>query len=346
MKSPPKSQDSPRDALYPPVEPFDAGLLDAGDGHHVYYEQCGRADGLPVLFLHGGPGSGCTPRQRRFFDPARYRAVLFDQRGTGRSTPRGAVHHNTTDHLLQDIEALRVRLGIERWLVFGGSWGSSLALAYCAQHKAACLGLILRGIFLTGRRDLEWLFQQTGQLLPEEWARFAAAAPKRHRRDLLGWCERRISRGDGEAARDAVLAWVRYEDAVMAYGQPAPPAPPPPDETEVRRLLDKYRIQAHYLTRRCFLDEARVLDCAARCHGLPAAILHGRLDLVCRPESAWRLHRTMHGSRLAIIEGAGHSPFDPPLAAALVSATDHFAAWGNFDEWEGGGKAFGLQSPP
>jgi proline iminopeptidase len=325
---------------FPPLEPWDQGLLDVGDGHALHYEQCGAAHGLPLLFLHGGPGSGCSPRHRRLFDPAGYRILLFDQRGCGRSTPRGGLRHNTTAHLVADIERLRVHLGIDRWLVCGGSWGASLALAYCAAHKPACLGLVLRGVFLTGRRDLAWFFDEARQLLPEEFDAFAAPAPKRRRRDLLGWYRRTLEGGDPQAALAAVRAWMRWEEALGQPGrrpssatEAAIEAAAEPGAEEAERLLAKYRLQAHYLSRRCFLGEAHLLDCAARLHGLPTAILHGRLDLVCRPQNAWRVHQTAHGSRLLLVDGAGHSPFDPPMAAALAGVTGHFLRQRDFAGW-------------
>ena len=323
--------------LFPPLEPYQQGMLDVGDGHRLYFEECGDPAGVPVIFLHGGPGSGCSANHRRFFDPRRYRIVLFDQRGCGRSVPRGCLHHNTTAHLVADIERLRKHLGIDAWLVFGGSWGSSLALAYAAAHKSACKGLLVRGIFLTGQADLEWMFQQTAQLLPEEWQRFAAVAPKRRRRALLDWLGKTLEKASREEALKAVLAWVRFEDAAMRYGSavPEPVVPGEVDASEAERLLDKYRLQAHYLLRRCFLGEAVVLDAAARCQGMPVLILHGRLDVVCRPENAWRLHRTLHSSAFRMVEATGHSPFDVPMATALVSATNHFAAQGDFAGWPG-----------
>lgn len=324
--------DSEDPALYPPLEPYASGMVDVGDGHRVYFEQCGAPDGVPVVFLHGGPGSGCAARHRRFFDPARYRVVLFDQRGCGRSTPRGELRHNTSAHLVADIERLREHLGIERWLVFGGSWGSSLGLAYCAAHKAACSGAILRGVFLTGRRDAAWFFDDMRHLLPDAWQRLADHAPRRRRRDLLAWYAGRIGGADREAALAAVCEWMRWEEALTQPGRTVTTLPSPSGD-EAQRLIDKYRLQAHYLLRECFLGERRLLDCAARMHGLPTAILHGRLDWVCRPEAAWRVHHTLHGSRLRLVDGAGHSPFDAPMARALIEATDHFAARGDFAGW-------------
>ena len=326
-------RDTPEDVLFPALEPYDQGMLAVGDGHCIHYEQCGNPQGIPALFLHGGPGSGCMSQHRRFFDPAEYRIVLFDQRGCGRSTPRGSIHHNDTAHLLADIERLRLHLAIAGWLVFGGSWGSSLALAYAAEYTQRCLGLILRGIFLTGKSDLEWFFQQSAQLLPEEWAQFSAVAPRQQRGHLLRYCEQTIHGAEPERARASVLAWSRYEDAVLRFGSavPAPPAVPP--EAELPRLLDKYRIQSYYLSRQCFLGEARLLHLASRCDTLPTAIVHGRLDLVCRPANAWRLHRAISGSRLRMIERGGHSPFDAELAAALLAAGDCFVRHGDFHAW-------------
>lgn len=325
------------ESLFPALEPYDQGWIDVGQGHTLYFEQCGRPEGLPVVFLHGGPGSGCSEQHRRFFDPERYRIILFDQRGCGRSRPRGELRHNQTEDLIADIEVLRQRLGVARWLVFGGSWGSSLALTYAAAHRDACLGLLIRGIFLTGRADLDWFFQQSGQFLPEAWQRLAAQAPKRRRRTLLHWLEQTLKSGSADAAQTAALAWQAYEEAAMAFGRETPSAPAvPPDAATLARWVDKYRLQAHYLNRRCFLGEARVLDAAAHCQGLPCLILHGRRDLVCRPENAWRVHQTLRGSRLEMVDDAGHSPFDPAMTARIVAATRRFACQGDFAAWTNG----------
>lgn len=320
------------DPLFPSLEPYAQGMLEVGDSHCLHFEQCGNPAGLPVVVLHGGPGSGCVPQQRRFFDPDRYRVVLFDQRGCGRSTPRGTIADNTTDHLVADIERLRGYLGIDRWLVFGGSWGSSLAIAYAAVHGAACLGLILRGIFLTGRADLDWFFRGSAQFLPEDWARFAAIAPGRR---LLDHCAEVLAAGPepGDAAFAAARAWAAYEAAALSFGLERPQPASAIDFADASRLVDKYRIQSHYLARQCFLGEARLLGLARRCSGLPTAILHGRRDLVCRPLNAWRLHRHMPQSRLRMIENSGHNPFEPAMGAALVAATGHFAQHLGFTHW-------------
>lgn len=322
--------ESAPDPLYPPLEAHSQGWLPEQAGHRVYWEECGNPAGLPVVVLHGGPGSGASPAHRRFFDPAGYRIVLFDQRGCGRSTPRGELRHNSTELLLVDIERLRAHLGIERWLVVGGSWGAALALAYAARHKSACLGLLLRGVFLTGRADLDWFFSGAGALLPEAHQAFLAPLPKSRRRDPLDWFERALKEGEPDMALEALCHWMAWEAALSHPGEAPGPTPAEIDGAAAAALLDKYRLQAHYLQRQCFLGERRLLDCAARLHGLPTVLLHGRLDWVCRPANAWRVHRTLHGSRLAWVDGVGHDAFDPRMAAAMVAATGHFLRHGDF----------------
>lgn len=318
--------------LFPPIEPFAQGVLAVGDGHALYHEQCGNPTGMAVLVLHGGPGSGCSPHQRRLLDPALFHVVLFDQRGCGRSTPRGAIAANTTADLVADIERLRRRLGIERWLVFAGSWGASLALAYCAQHPQACLGALLRGIFLTGRADIDWFFRGAGELVPDAWARFAhGLSPAEHDRIAAHYLGA-VSAPDDAAAAEAVLRWMEWEAALSAPGS-APPALALPDAEARRAALAKYRIQAHYLAHECFIGEEAALQFAAAMAGVPTAILHGRLDLVCRPANALKLHRALPGSRIRFVAGAGHNPFDPPMAHALIGAAHHFHTHGDFAAW-------------
>lgn len=315
------------DGLYPDIVPFDSGRLAVPGGHELYYEQCGAPHGIPAVVLHGGPGSGCSPRQRRYFDPGCYRLVLFDQRGSGRSSPLGETRHNHTAELVADIDRLRSHLGIERWLVFGGSWGSTLAAAYAAAHKSSCAGVLMRGTFLAGSRDLDWFFGGAACLFPQEWERFAEVAPRRHRRNLLHWLARSFEGGDTDTQGRAAAAWQAWE---LCLGG-SPPVEPPAGEA-LNRLVAKYRVQSHYLVRRCFLGEARVLRDISLLHGLPVAFVHGRLDFVCRPENAWRAHRTLSGSRLIWVDGAGHDPFHPEMARALVRATDGYAMQGDFGE--------------
>ncbi len=326
----------PPDAvLFPPSLPLAHGLLDVGDGHRLYFERCGHPAGLPVLFVHGGPGSGCSPRHRQLFDPARFHVVLFDQRGCGRSTPRGGCHANTTRELVEDIERLRLHLGIERWLVFGGSWGAALAVAYCSAYPQACLGAILRGSFLTGLADLDWFFgpEGAGAICAEAWSELCAALPEAAEGRALAGLSAALGGTCEHSATHAAQAWAAWEDAVIAPAQPAPP-PPARDDKALAALIDKYRVQAHYLAHRCFLDEDGVLDAARRMTGIPTAIVHGRLDLVCRSRNALRLHQALPGSRLRLVDGAGHSPFEPAMARALMEALEHFAVHGDFSRWE------------
>jgi proline iminopeptidase len=319
--------------LHAPIEPYDTGWLEVGHGHRVYYEQCGDPGGQPALYLHGGPGSGCSPRQRRFFDPVRHRVVLFDQRGCGRSTPSGEVAHNHTDALVGDIELLRRHLGIEHWLVFGGSWGSTLAAVWAARHRDACSGLILRGMFLAGRSDLDWFFHGAAAFAPEAHAALMQAVPARWRDRIVMWFDRALSSGDQTRIDAAVIAWRAYEHALGGWPDSAPLAPPAADEWPLLRA--RYRVQAHYLAQRCFLGEAKVLDAIARLHGVPVAFVHGSHDLVCRPQNAWRAHETLRGSRLAWAQGAGHDPFHPASLKLLRSAIDAHARDGHFDNWPG-----------
>lgn len=321
---PPPASSAPtaEGGLFAPIEPFDQGWLEVGDGHRIYFEQCGTAGGPAALFLHGGPGSGCSARHRQLLDPA-WRIVLFDQRGCGRSTPRGECKANTTANLVTDIERLRHHLGIDRWVVFGGSWGSSLGLVYCALHRQACAGAILRGIFLTGRADLDWFFNGAGRVLPDHWAALADLAPVDQRHRLAQWYLDTVSGDDTDRAIEAVRRWMTWEEALTRPGSP-PAADRITNREAAAAQLAKYRVQAHYLRHECFIGEARMLDLAGQLEGLPVLILHGRRDLVCRPTNALALHQALPGSRLQFVDGAGHSPFDLPMTGALTQAGDHF----------------------
>lgn len=309
-----------------------SGWLDVGRGHRIRYEQSGARDGLPVLLLHGGPGSASSIRQRDPFDPRRYRIVQFDQRGCGQSTPLGETAHNHTDALIGDIEALRRELGIARWLVAGGSWGAALALAYAASHRASVLGLILRGVFLAERGDLDWFFRGVSAVAPEAHAAFMQALPKRWRRRVLSCLVRafREPMRDPQQARKIALAWFAYENRLDGP-EDVPVAVP--DDERLPALLARYRVQAHYLSRGCFFGAGGVLRAAAMLDGLPLALIHGSHDRVCRPANAWRVHRAVAGSRLAWAQGAGHNPWHPAAAALLRSAADAFAEYGDFSSW-------------
>jgi proline iminopeptidase len=313
---------------------FDAGWLDVGHGHRLYYEQAGVPDGLPIVLLHGGPGSGSSARQRGIADAARWRIVQFDQRGAGRSTPGGETAHNHTDALIADIEALRETLGIERWLVGGGSWGAALALAYAARHRERASGVFLRGTFLTGPEDLDWFFRGAAAFAPEAHEAFMRIVPRRWRRNVVDWLDRCFQRGDPRCA-DIAAAWQAYE-TVLSGDVPSTSrssASVPGEGEAATRLVAKYRVQAHYLARKCFLGEAGVLAAANALRGVPVALVHGERDLVCRPENAWRVHRACAGSRLAWAVGAGHSPWHPATHALSRSALDVFAESGDFTAW-------------
>jgi len=342
--------DSQGQRLHPPLEPYSQGQMDTGDGHSIYFEQCGNPRGLPVVVLHGGPASGCSPMQRRFFDPAVFRIVLFDQRGCGRSRPRGSVANNDTAALVRDIEQLRSQLGVERWMVFGGSWGASLAIAYAADHLSSCSGLVLRGAFLTGNRDLDWFFGGAGTLLPVAWQKLVSRIGLEARLSecelaghaVLAMLKRLLESDDAVVARGAAAAWAQWEDTVSRPGVGLPAADKGASQEPAsasgasgasgaaaaaeslpqssRDLVDKYRIQAHYLARQCFLGEERLLAMAGRLRALPVEMVHGRLDWVCRPGNAWQLHEAMPASRLTWVDHAGHNPYEPPMLAALAQS--------------------------
>lgn len=312
---------------HPAADPYRTDWLDVGAGHRLYVEQSGNPAGLPVVVLHGGPASGSSPRQRRFFDPSRYRIVLFDQRGSGRSTPAGGLADNTTGDLLADIERIRVFLAIERWLVFGGSWGATLALLYAGRHRDRCLGLVLRGCFLAENADLDWFFDGAAALAPDAWEAFASAVPRTGGESLRSAAVRGMAGDDPAVVERVARAWVRWEATLTRPGlEPAGASGPLSDG-----MVAKYRLQAAYLARQCDVRDGEVLAAAVAARGMPAAIVHGRLDFVCRPGASWRVAEAFGGARLRLVEGAGHDPYQPAMAATLVRATDHFAEHGHFD---------------
>lgn len=309
------------DVLHPGTEPFASGLLEVSGGHRLYFERCGRPDGLPVVLLHGGPGSGCTPAQRRFFAPEIWHAVLFDQRGSGRSRPAGSVTANTTDDLVADLERLREHLGIPAWLVLGGSWGATLALRYAAAHPERVTGLLLRGSFLATARELEWFLEGLRRFVPEAWEAFSAGAPARDAAGLLDWYHQRIHDPDPTMSIPAARAWSAYEGAVMALTDPGASAPAMGDEAVLARL----RVHTHYLTRGCFMPGSGALPAPDRLAGIPVTLVHGRLDFVCPVENALALARRLTHARLRLLDGAGHSQMEPAVARALVEELSLFA---------------------
>lgn len=305
--------------LYPPLEPYASEWL-AVDGHEIYLEQSGHPAGIPAVFLHGGPGAGCDPIHRRFFDPARYRIILFDQRGAGRSRPHAELTHNTTWHLVADLELIRQRLGIERWLVFGGSWGSTLALAYAQTHPERVMALVLRGVFLCRPAEIAWFYQEGASwIFPDFWRDFLAPIPPEERGDLIGAYHRRLT-GDNEIARLATAkAWSVWE------GRTSTLLTNPAVQNHfagAHFALALARIECHYFVNQSFLAPDQLLRDAHRLHGIPGIIVQGRYDLICPMRSAWELHQAWPDSELVVVPDAGHSAFEPGITAALVAATD------------------------
>ncbi|AZV94338.1 prolyl aminopeptidase [Kerstersia gyiorum] len=310
--------------LYPEIEPFDHGRLRVDDRHELYYEQCGNPDGLPVVILHGGPGGGCNADMRRFHNPERYRIVLFDQRGCGRSTPHADLSNNTTWHLVEDIETLRRHLGIERWQVFGGSWGSTLALAYAERHPEQVLHLVLRGIFLVRRWELEWFYQEGAcHLFPDTWEGFRDAIPADERSDMIAAYHRRLNGCDPAARLAAAKAWSAWEGSTSRL-EMDPQAIAGHEEDMF--ALAFASIENHYFFNAGFFEEdGQLLRDAHRLAGIPGVIVHGRYDMICPLANAWDLHHAWPGSRLHISPLAGHAASEVQNVDALVRATDEFA---------------------
>lgn len=310
--------------LYPEIKPYKEERLAVEPPHELHLEQSGNPDGLPVLFVHGGPGAGCEPWHRRFFDPNVYRIILFDQRGAGRSTPHASLENNTTWHLVADMERIREHLGIEHWVLFGGSWGSTLSLAYAEKHPQRVRALILRGIFLCRPWEIRWFYQEgANRLFPDLWQDYIAPIPLGERRDLLGAHYRRLT-GDDEVARmHSAKAWALWEGrtatlhsnkgVIEHFGDP-------------RVALALARIEAHYFYHRTFLKPDQLLRDAWRLEDIPGILVHGRYDVVCPIQNAWELHRAWPGSRLDIVADAGHSAAEPGISTALVAATHEIAA--------------------
>jgi proline iminopeptidase len=313
--------------LYPELDIFQTKTLKVDELHEIYYEVCGNPSGYPVIFLHGGPGSGCNPNQRRFFDPQHYQIILMDQRGCGRSSPRGATIDNTTDALISDIEAIRKDLDIERWLVFGGSWGSTLALSYAIKHSAHVTGLVLRGIFLSRPSELDWFLKDVAHFYPEVWHQLSSYLSESERDDVLGAYSRRIFSEDKEVSYPAALQWNAYENAIMRLipADNTDACPEAPSEEQIAIELARARVQIHYIQNDCFVDGTDMLTKAAKLLAhIPTTIVQGRYDMVCPPKSAWELSRVMPHAEFHIIQDAGHSAMEPGVTSALVAATEKF----------------------
>ena len=314
-----------RRTFYPAIEPYDSGHIRVSDVHQLYYEQCGNPNGKPVVFLHGGPGAGLDPDYRRFFDPEAYRVILFDQRGAGRSIPHASLDDNTTWHLVQDIEHIREHFGIEKWLVFGGSWGSTLSLVYAETHPERVSGLVLRGIFLCRPQEIRWFYEEgqgASAIFPETWEQYVRIIPEDERVDMIGAYYRRLTSADEAVRREAAYAWSIWEGSALKL---LPDQKVIDEFTEPEKAIALARIECHYFVNNCFFEtDNYLLDHIDRIRHIPAVIVHGRYDIICPVLNAWDLHRAWPEASLRIIRDAGHASTEPGIVSALVEATDSF----------------------
>ena len=314
--------------LYPEIEPYDQGMLDVGDGNLVYWEQCGNPQGKPIVLLHGGPGSGWSDGIRRSFDPRAYRIILLDQRNCGRSTPHAGdlvidLSANTTEHLLADLERLRRHLRVDRWMVFGGSWGSTLALAYAERYPELVTGIVLVAVTTTRKSEIDWLYYGVARLFPAEWDRFQQGVPAAERDgDLISAYHRLLMDPDPAIHRKAARDWFEWEFSLVSVD---PGATPSPRQLEPRHQLAFARIVTHYFRNLAWLEDGILLRNAGRLNGIPGILVHGRFDFGGPLTTAWELARAWPSSRLVVVPGAGHSARDPGMQEAIVAATDAMA---------------------
>jgi proline iminopeptidase len=314
-------QSSGRRGLYPEIDPYNFGWLKTDGPHEIFYEECGNPNGTPAVVLHGGPGGAINPTMRRFFDPQKYRVALFDQRGCGKSRPNASLEDNTTWALIEDIERLRVHLGIEKWVVFGGSWGSTLALAYAMTHPERVTGLVLRGIFLVTQRELKWFYQDgAGMLFPDAFEKFKAPIPEAERGDLISAYHRRLTSPDRRVQAEAAAAWSQWEgDTISIRG----PEARPPKFNETDFAIAFARIENHFFANRGFFDEdGWLLNNVGRIRHIPGWIVQGRFDVVTPLETAYALHQAWPEARFDIVWDAGHASTEPGIIDGLVRATD------------------------
>ena len=311
--------------FYDEIEPYDTGHIRVSDVHELYYEQCGTPNGKPVVFLHGGPGAGLIPDYRRFFDPAAYRVILFEQRGSGRSRPHASLDDNTTWHLVADIEKIREEFGIDQWLVFGGSWGSTLALAYAVTHPERVRGLVLRGIFLCRPKEIRWFYEEglgASAIYPDNWEEYLTIIPAAERGDLIGAYYRRLTSDDESTRFEAAKAWATWEGSALKL---LPDQKGIDDFTEPDKAIAVARIECHYFVNNCFFEtDNYLLEHLERIRHIPAVIVHGRYDVICPVMNAWDLHRAWPEAELNIIPDAGHAATERGIIDALVRATDGF----------------------
>ncbi|WP_417605699.1 prolyl aminopeptidase [Primorskyibacter flagellatus] len=305
--------------LYPPLDPFDQRMMEVGGGHTIYVEQCGNPDGIPVIVLHGGPGGGCSPTMRRYFDPKVYRVVLFDQRGCGRSRPHASVINNTTWDLVADIEQIREDLGVEKFIVFGGSWGATLALIYAETHPEHVSNLVLRGVFMMTQAELDWFYGGgAGLFWPEPWARFSDLIPEDERHDMIGAYHKRLFSNDLRIETQYAKAWSAWENALASVYSSGSGGDAPGDYARAFA-----RLENHYFTNAGFLDfDGQILAHVDRIAHIPGVIVQGRYDMICPPERAWQLAKAWPNAELRMIRNAGHALSEPGISAELVKIMD------------------------
>ena len=318
----------PNSWQYPPIEPHESGMLPVSDGHQLYYEVSGNPEGKPAVFLHGGPGGNAGPDDRRYFDPEAYRIVLFHQRGAGKSLPAASLHENTTWKLIEDMETLRNHLGISKWLVFGGSWGSTLALSYCIRHPECVIGLVLRGIFMLRKKELDWFYKEgASAIFPDAWESFRDHIPESERTDFISAYYKRLTHEDPGVRLAAAIPWTRWEMATLRlYTSPDLLKSLVTDDFAIKFA----RIETHFFVNRGFFEhEDWILRNIDRIRHIPAVIVHGRYDVVCPLETGWDLHKAWPEAKFMIIPDAGHAGSEPGTARALVAATDRFSGLPN-----------------
>ena len=310
--------------LYPEIEPYKSGQLEVGDGHSLHWELCGNPAGKPVVFLHGGPGAGASPSHRRQFDPARYNILVFDQRGCGRSTPHASLEANTTWHLVEDVERLRAMVGVEQWMVFGGSWGSTLSLAYAQTHPERVTELVLRGIFLFDQYEIDWLYKDgANSIYPDKWEEFIAPIPEAERGDLVDAYRQRLTGEDADERLRAAKAWSKWEGETVTLL----PHPEVIEEfTEPEKAIAVARIENHYMHAKGWLEEGQLLQGASKLRGIPGVIVQGRHDSCTPPKAAWALKQAWPEVELNIIPDGGHLYNEPGVLDGLIRATDRFAS--------------------
>ncbi|WP_416796059.1 prolyl aminopeptidase [Ciceribacter azotifigens] len=309
--------------FYPEIEPYETGFLDVGDGHSVYWERVGTKGAKPAVFLHGGPGGAISPTQRRLFDPALYDVILFDQRGCGKSTPNASIEANTTWHLVADIERLREMMGVEKWLVFGGSWGSTLALAYAETHPERVSELVLRGVYTLTKAELDWYYQfGVSEMFPDKWERFQAPIPENERHEMMAAYRRRLTGTNREEQLRCAVAWSSWEGETITLL-------PNPDYSDhfydPEFALAFARIENHFFVHAGWLEEGQLLRDAVKLKDIPGVIIHGRYDMPCPAKYAWQLHKAWPKADFHLIEGAGHAYLEPGILDQLIRATDRFA---------------------